>query len=308
VISVGNITCGGTGKTPTVEMIARDLLGLGRHPAILSRGYRSLPSASGLNDEYQLLQANLPDVPHYQGVDRFVIGSEAIRQGADALLLDDGFQHTRLHRDLDIVLIDAILPFGHGRVLPSGLLREPLEALAHADLLGITRADQVTRAQLSRVEAYLRARFPQVPRILLHTEVLEHRTLDGEVPPPDSLRGARVLAFCAIGNPEAFRRQLEAVGADVVDLVCFRDHHAYTERDLERLQLRARELAVDAVVMTQKDAVKLTPKDGRERWVFPRIAARVARGEDDYRSALQRGLSGVIDSPRKGPPRSEPPG
>lgn len=309
VISVGNITCGGTGKTPAVEMIARDLLALGRHPAILSRGYRGLPEeGSGVNDEYRVLRANVPEVPHYQGPDRFVTGREALRQGADALILDDGFQHARLHRDLDIVLIDAILPFGHGRVLPSGLLREPLEALSRAGLLAITRADQVTSAQLARIEAYLRMRFPRIPRILLRTEVLECRSLDGEVRSFESLRGARVLAFCAIGNPEAFRRQLESLGADVADLVCFRDHHAYTQRDVEQLQSRADELGVEAVVMTQKDAVKLTPKDGRERWMFPRIVARVARGEDVYRAALQRALSLVTDSSFPGGPRKEPPG
>jgi hypothetical protein len=134
VVSVGNITCGGTGKTPAVEMIVRDLLARGRHPAILSRGYRA--GADGTNDEGRVLSRALPEIPHLVVPDRAGGGRAAITAGADVLVLDDGFQHVRLSRDLDLVLIDALDPFGGGRVLPAGLLREPLRAHSRTIAIG----------------------------------------------------------------------------------------------------------------------------------------------------------------------------
>lgn len=293
VVSVGNITCGGTGKTPTVEMVVRDLLERGRRPAILSRGYaaRRRPGSGegGIvlgNDELDVLAANLPDVPHYQGRDRYARGLEAVSRGADVLVLDDGFQHARLHRDLDIVLIDAIFPLGGGRVLPAGLLREPLRALAKADLFGISRSDQVPPRLLDALDTYLRRRFGGIPRIHLRTEAVSVRSLGGAVEPAESLRDRRALAFCGVGNPEAFRRQLLSLGARIEGLIRFRDHHRYVPSDIEMIRARAAELGADAVVMTQKDAVKI-PRDERTAgWVYVRIEQRVARGAEAYGAAL----------------------
>lgn len=297
VISVGNITCGGTGKTPTAEWIARDLLRQGRKPAFLSRGYgrdpasgggrggelvRYLPPAPtavggetsqspprgvpvGANDEFRLLAFNLPQVPHFQGKDRYTAGLEAVALGAEVLILDDGFQHVKLARDLDIVLVDAVAPFGGGYVLPAGLLREPLEALALADLLVVTRSDQVAAKTLSALCSYLRARFPGIPQVRLALQPVAWTSGIGEERAPEAFRGRRVLAFCGIGNPEGFRRQLVSLGVDVVDLVCFRDHHRYTDADIESIRRRAKALGVDNVVMTQKDAVKVLPQPRASR-------------------------------------------
>ncbi|MGQ9589792.1 MAG: tetraacyldisaccharide 4'-kinase [Planctomycetota bacterium] len=289
VLSVGNITCGGTGKTPAVEMLVRDLLRLGRKPAILSRGYGPSLGEGGLTDEYLVLAANVPEAPHHLGKDRVASGRRAIEAGADVLVLDDGFHYRRLSRDLDIVLIDAILPFGHGRVLPSGLLREPLEALADADLFGITRSNLVRPEELASVESALEARFPGTPRLLLETEAVECRTLGGTALPPEALRGRRVFAFSGIGNPEAFARLLLRLGAKVARLAPFRDHHRYSEADLREIASRAREAGAEAVVCTQKDAVKLSRAPGS--WLYVRVAQRVARGAEDYRAALARALA-----------------
>lgn len=305
MVSIGNVTCGGTGKTPAVEMVARDLLALGQRPAILSRGYRAPrrerevasahhPSAgdsrplAGLNDEMRVLAANLPGVPLYQGKDRYRSGVAAVREGADVLVLDDGFQHASLARDLDLVLIDALDPFGGGRVLPAGLLREPLGVLARAHLLGITRSRHVAAPALATLESYLRARFPRIPRLLIAAQPLFWQGLAGERFELEALRGRRTLAFSGIGNPEAFRRELLALGVELVDHVSFRDHHRYTATDIERLLSRAERLGAEEVVMTQKDAVKIPVSGRAAAWKLLRIESRVIRGEESYREALAR--------------------
>ncbi len=305
VVSVGNITCGGTGKTPTAEMIVRDLLALRRQPALLSRGYGHVyarrggrpagaePPVAGEvgNDEFHVLAANLPTVMHYQGKDRYRSGLAAIEAGADVLVLDDGFQHFRLERDLNLVLIDATAPFGNGEVLPTGLLREPLEVLARADLFGLTRSDLVDSMTLSTLSAYLRRRWGSVPQVFLRTRAVGWTSLAGETSHIDTLKGGAVLAFCGIGNPTAFERQLRRLGLRVVDMLCFRDHHRYTGVDIERLHRRAREHGVDAVVTTQKDAVKLSVSEPTSKWRFLLIQQEITRGEEAYREALRRSLT-----------------
>ena len=296
VVSVGNITCGGTGKTPTVEMIARDLAGEGVQPAILSRGYgarRPQPASSArdstaVNDEYAVLAANLPTVPHFQGKERYEQGLRAIESGADVLILDDGFQHVQLKRDLDFVLIDALSPFSNGHVLPAGLLREPLPALESADLFGITRGDLVAPTQLATLKSFLLRRFPGIDRVVLRTRALEWHDGCGAQWPVAALEGRRTLAFCGLGHPEAFRLELERVGLDVMQFLCFRDHHRYTLGDLRKIESMAAKLQVDEVVMTQKDAVKLPARVPFSNWKFLRIAQEVIEGEEIYRGALKR--------------------
>ena len=286
VVSVGNVTCGGTGKTPVVEMIARELCRLGCRPAILSRGYGGSAAGAAGNDELHVLAANLPGVPHYQGKDRHPLGLEAIARGADVLILDDGFQHARLKRDLDLVLIDALDPFGGGRVLPAGLLREPLAVLAHADLLAITRSNRVDPMLLTTLSSYLRARFPTIPQIFIETHPIEWRALGGGTEPPEALRGRRCLAFCGIGNPESFRREIEALGVAVAELIPFPDHHRYTRQDLEAIESCAAGVRADGVLLTQKDAVKI-PREGKmAAWKMLRIESRVTRGAEEYARAL----------------------
>jgi tetraacyldisaccharide 4'-kinase len=288
---VGNITCGGTGKTPVVEMLARELLLRGRRPAILSRGYRG--GAERMGDEARVFARNLPGVPHLRDPDRVRAARAAVSGGADVLVLDDGFQHVRLARDLDLVLIDALDPFGGGRVLPAGLLREPLEALGGATLLGITRGALVTPAHRGVLATILRERCPGTPQVEIDLEPLGWQPLSGGEPlPPAALSGKRVAAFAGLGNPRAFRLQLEAMGLEVAVWLPFPDHHAYRPRDLAEVERRARAAGVEAVVTTQKDAVKIPPGAAGESWRFLRIACRAGKGAGE----LARALDSILGS------------
>ena len=295
VVSVGNLTCGGTGKTPTVERLVRDLLQRAWRPAILSRGYgashpkKANAGAVAVNDEYDVLATNLPETLHVQGADRVAAARRAIDAGADVLVLDDGFQHLRLARDLDIVLLDALRPFDNGRLLPAGLLREPIDSLAAADLLCITRTELVDDATLARLEEYLTARFPSTPHCRMATEM--RRLVDivsGEIV-PDPPR--RIAAFAAIGNPDGFRRSLERHGCEVMAFLAFPDHRRYTPRDIERVARAARAARAEAVLTTQKDAVKLRGEAflgvlEEGRWLSMEIAQQITSGREAWEACL----------------------
>jgi tetraacyldisaccharide 4'-kinase len=255
VVSVGNLTLGGTGKTPMVEWVCRRFRERGLRVAILSRGYGR---GEGLNDEGRVLEENLPDVPHLQDADRVRLAGIAVEElESEVLVLDDGFQHRRLARDLDIVLLDALEPFGLGWLSPRGLLREPVGSLRRAGVVVLSRADlvdAVTRAAI-RTEAERRAgplRWAEArhaPRDLF---------VSGSEPEPlDRLAGARVAAFCGLGNPEGFRRTLEELGVAPADFRAFPDHHPYNARDVADLGTWAREHGAELVLTTQKDLVKV---------------------------------------------------
>ena len=257
VVSVGNLTLGGTGKTPMVRWLAQWFVDRGAKVAILSRGYGSRDGRP--NDEALELAAKLPEVDHYQNPDRVAAAREAIdRSGAEVIVLDDAFQHRRIARDLDIVLIDALEPFGFGHVFPRGTLREPVAGLARADVVALSRCDMLDaeRRESIRQEAARLA-----PRAIW-LEV-SHRPSgllagDGTREPIESLRGRRVAAFCGIGNPAGFRHTLGACGADVAGFRPLADHHAYTDADLTSLAAWVQSLdAVERIVCTHKDLVKI---------------------------------------------------
>lgn len=264
VISVGNLTTGGTGKTPVVAWIVRRLCESGRRPGILSRGYKSL--ASGVNDEKLLLERLCPDVPHVQNPDRVAGAREAINaHGCDVLVLDDGFQHRRLRRDVDIVLIDALNPWGYGHVLPRGLLREPRHGLRRASLVLITRADLVEPRQLTELRRKI-ARHTSA--VILTAEFRPTSLVDaaGATSPLTDLHRRAILAFCGIGNPNGFRRTLASIEPRLgaAELITFPDHHHYGAADLERIATRACSRGADLLLTTEKDLVKLpTTIDGR---------------------------------------------
>lgn len=255
VVSIGNLTLGGTGKTPMVEWVARRFRANGIRVAILSRGYGG---STGLNDEGRVLEENLPDVPHLQGADRVVLARLAVEElQVQALVLDDGFQHRRLHRDLDIVLIDALAPFGLGWLTPRGLLREPVRSLRRADVVVLSRADLVgpadraaIRAEAERRGGPLRWAEARHAPVALAVEGLP------SIPVAD-LRGARVAAFCGIGNPEGFRRTIEPLCGSLAAFRAFPDHHPYAAADLDDLARWARDAGADLALTTQKDSVKL---------------------------------------------------
>lgn len=290
VVSVGNLTLGGTGKTPCVEWVARFYRDRGLQVALLSRGYGA---NSGPNDEALVLEDNLPDVPHLQGADRHALAETAVEElEAELLVLDDGFQHRQLHRDLDIVLIDATRPPARDRLFPAGTLREPARGLTRAGVLVLTRCDQVSAAEVAALRDWLKGRVPNVP-----VAESEHRPValvreahDAE--PVEALKGAPVGAVCGIGNPGAFRRTLEALGATVCAFRAFPDHHAYTRADVDELARWAAQLPAGATVATtQKDWVKLRVPDlGGRALRAVRVGLHLRGGERELAAALERAL------------------
>lgn len=255
VISVGNLTLGGTGKTPLVHWLVRWFWDHGTRAGVISRGYGAR-AADTPNDEARELELRLPGVPHVEQPDRVAAAQRAIKDfHCQALVLDDGFQHRRIARDLDIVLLDALEPFGFGHVFPRGTLREPLDGLARADVVALSRADMLSSTDEIRreVERYnsraLWLELAHRPRSLVSGSRTEQ--------PLESLAGQPVAAFCGIGNPAGFRHTLDRCGYNMIDFREFPDHYAYTPRDIESLAAWANSLNVAAVVCTEKDLVKL---------------------------------------------------
>jgi len=260
VVSVGNITTGGVGKTPMVIWLGRWLEARGIPSAILSRGYgEKSPDCSGESDEALVLRQRLPGTPHLVGPKRVETGAEAIREhGARCLVMDDGFQHMAVARDLDIVLIDSLMPFGYGHLLPWGLLREPLSSLRRADLIVLTRCDLSPEADRSAVRDRLRAVVGDAPVVeACHRPTALAPHGDGEARTLAWAKGRRLYAFSALGNPEAFPRSVRSLGADLLAHRSFRDHHWYTAEDMASMGEEAAALGAEAVVTTEKDAVKI---------------------------------------------------
>lgn len=259
VISIGNITAGGTGKTPACAAIAKWLRHRGLRVAILSRGYGAL--ADGLNDEARELDILLPDVPHLQAPDRIETARIAVEElEMEVLLLDDGFQHRRLARDLDIVLLDATNPFGWGHLLPRGLLREPLKGLRRADLVIVTRSDQVTTQDLANLRTKVQRVNPKAGWVeAIHAPVC-WRNSSGQELPLDHFAGKPTLALSGIGNPRAFLKTIEGLSGTIVDQIQFPDHHPYSPMDVQGILERISQCSVrpQAVLCTGKDLAKLS--------------------------------------------------
>lgn len=258
VISIGNLTIGGAGKTPMVIYLARMLSAQNMRPVILTRGYMpqgSLRRSDFLSDEAEVLREVLPDIPVVVNPDRYLGGLEAIeRYKPEILILDDGFQHWKLYRDLDIVLIDSSNPFGIGQLLPCGILREPLSSLKRAHVLVLTKTEQGDPLTLK----------DQLSRLCRHIPIVEtvHR--------PKSLTSLyskefvniayinrAMVAFCGIGDPLSFKSMLIELGADVKEFVGFMDHHVYSEDDINHLRGICDGLGIHTLITTRKDAVKL---------------------------------------------------
>ncbi len=295
VISVGNLTAGGTGKTPLVRHLVAWCIAHGLSPAVLSRGYRG---ADGANDEAMLIDG----CPVVCDADRVRGGIAAIAAGANCLILDDGFQHRRLHRDLDVVLIDATRPWGEagggrGAVLPLGYLREGRGALRRAGMLALSRGEAVDVATLGRIEAELRA---TMGKPLVRIEETDAHLLPlggGTRSEVAALAGQTVVLASGLGNPLGFERAAQRHGWQVAASLRFPDHHRYDVADAARIAEQARAAGAE-VVMTAKDAVKLRgiwPPAAPRAWVLE--VASAVRSEDRaildaaLDAALQRGAA-----------------
>lgn len=283
VISVGNLTTGGTGKTPMVVWVAQRSLADGKKTAILTRGYRGSALAGGpASDEVQLLTKRLDGrVALGVGANRFARGRELYQQGAEWFVLDDGFQHMQLARDVDILLIDATNPFGGGHLLPTGRLREPRSALSRADIVVITRSDHAPA-----IEGVVR-HYSSAPIFYARAQLDSIRILRGGYPGEEdpAARSRRFFVFCGVGNPAAFLADAESWGLQVAGHEFFPDHHSYLQHNLDAIGEKAHRVAADALLCTEKDVFNLAEIKWRplDIW-FCRISMRVGRPDEFWRT------------------------
>jgi len=286
VISVGNITVGGTGKSPFVAWLARWFLDRGSAVTIISRGYGSRGGKP--NDEALELAARLPGVPHLQNPDRVAAARAALEANSQQILiLDDAFQHRRLARDLDIVLLDALEPFGYEHLLPRGLLREPMESLARAHVIGLSRGNAVGDSRRREIESRVRQLAPAAVWLELTHHPTRLVSAGGESLEMAALAGQPVAAFCGIGNPAGFRATLESCGFKLAGWLELADHCPYDERQIAMLCQWLDLLDVPHVVCTRKDLVKI-PSDrlaGKRLWALD-VELRVLKGLDQLEPLL----------------------
>ena len=308
VVSVGNLTVGGTGKTPVVISITQLLIARGQRVGVLSRGYRrrsraarvlvsdgrtTLAGPAEAGDEPYLIAWRCPGAVVAVGSDRYRLGRWVLeRFPIDCLVLDDGFQHLALHRDVDLLLIDASDPAGLKALLPAGRLREPLSAAARATALLLTRADlgagptallEPIRAATGRDSRAILIRFR--PEALVNI-------VTGEIEKVESAAGRKAVIFSGIANPVSFRTLLADQGVKILDDVVFPDHHAYTAADLEMIRDRAGRCGADMIVTTEKDAVKVTTMLARtDRLWAIRLRTEIMEGQAEFERLLS-GLAG----------------
>ncbi len=258
IISVGNLTVGGTGKTPMVIEVAQRLRALGKRPAVLTRGYHA--RAGGEADEVMELREAIADMPVVVNPVRVQGATTAMHQhSADCAILDDGFQHRRLYRDLDIVLVDALNPWGGGRLLPAGRLREPLSALQRADVVVLTRTTLAAAETVESLISTIRTAAPDAIFFRATVSATRVQLADASTHPPSWLADRYVIPVCGIGNPDVFTEMLRSLKARLAPPLVYRDHHHYSTRDVERIVRAAERQPGATVVTTRKDWVKLFP-------------------------------------------------
>jgi tetraacyldisaccharide 4'-kinase len=280
VISLGNITVGGTGKTPTAQCLARDIRDMGYRVVILNRGYRAkwrgevgivsdgkklYMSAAEAGDEAFLLAKHLPNVPVLIGPNRSVTGRYAVEHfGAEVAILDDGYQHWQLIRDMDILLIDAVNVFGNGYMLPRGTLREPMSHLDRADVCLMTKVDQAAEGSCKHIrdtvgqynDHALVVESIHLPRCFI--EISDwYQDIAGDGIDISYMKNKKVMAVSAIGNPASFEQTIGDIGAEIVESLRFPDHHDYTDEEMMDVFQQAQNQGAEAIVITEKDAVKI---------------------------------------------------
>lgn len=296
VISVGNLTVGGTGKTPVVLWIAQRLLAEGKSVGILTRGYRGKSAPRGTtrtgapvdstSDEVQLLRARLGESAAFGiGADRFASGRELSARGVQWFVLDDGFQHMQLARDVNIVLVDATNPFGGGHLLPAGRLREPPSALVRADIVVITRA-----AHAPAVEAAIH-RDSRAPVFYARSQL---DSVHGVTLESADTGARKFFAFCGIGNPSAFFEDLRDWNFPVVGRRCFPDHHRYTQQDASAICDEAHRSGADVAICTEKDWFNMRGIHWNSLEVFYcRVSMHFDREEEFWRAVQEKARQSV---------------
>jgi tetraacyldisaccharide 4'-kinase len=303
VISIGNITTGGTGKTPLVVWLCNQLT-KNYKVAILTRGYKSRAQESqNHRDEPAILAENCPQAKVVVNPDRVAGAAEAISKfGTNVLIMDDGFQHRRLGRDLDVIAIDATTPFGYGKMLPAGLLREPIDSLKRADAAVITRCNQITETELSQIEKNLGIINPDMLIAKsIHTPAYIKSENNKEIG-LEQIKGKEIFAFCGIGNPEAFLNTIQKLGGNLIGSKVFNDHYHYTDDCLADINKRAEYLKADLILTTQKDWTKIISDLGFQTsnsesslpLAYIGIEIEFLAGEDKLRDLIENTLAGKI--------------
>ncbi|MHC4118134.1 MAG: tetraacyldisaccharide 4'-kinase [Planctomycetota bacterium] len=306
VICIGNLTVGGTGKTPLVVWLSKQIRPDSKY-AILTRGYKSTrdskPKTQNFIDEPAMLAESCGGAEVIVNPDRVAGAARAIDKfDAKVLIMDDGFQHRRLARDLDIVAIDATRPFGYGKLLPAGLLREPAASLKRAGAVVITRCDQVSETHLKALEEKLRAINPElVIAKSIHAAVSARKT-DNEEVGIGQLKDKKIFTFCGIGNPDAFLNTVKALGSEVAGSIVYDDHHHYTDACLTDIRKQAQEAGANLVLTTQKDWTKVISDlrlaigdlESSVPFAYLAIEIRFVAGQDKLTALIQDTLAGRI--------------
>jgi tetraacyldisaccharide 4'-kinase len=298
VISIGNITTGGTGKTPLVIWLCKQIIS-DYQCAILMRGYKSnTQETEYLTDEPAIFAESCPEVKVIVNPDR-VAGAEeaAIKFGTKVLIMDDGFQHRRLGRDLDIVAIDATLPFGNGRILPAGLLREPVSSLKRAGAVVITRCDQIAENELGGLEQQLRLINPDMVIARSIHSPADVKSIDNKEISLEELKGKKIFAFCGIGNPGSFLSTIKTTGAELAGSKIFNDHHHYTEDCITGIFEQAERLKADLILTTQKDQNKITRPASTTKDIplaYMGIEIKFLSGEEKLWGLIEKTLAGKM--------------
>ncbi|MFA5059803.1 MAG: tetraacyldisaccharide 4'-kinase [Candidatus Omnitrophota bacterium] len=296
VISIGNMTLGGTGKTPLVEFVARALRDKGVKSAVLIRGYMDKNSAGLSNntasDEAVLLKELLKDIPVFVGADRFRSGQEALKNNSiDVFLLDDGFQHWKLKRDLDIVAIDASRPFGNGFLIPRGILREPLSSLSRAGIFIITKSD-LDYSNLEKIYNCLRKINPKaIVAESIHKPIaFINLSKSNSSVGLSALKSKSACLLCSIADPNAFKQTVLNLGVNLRKEFTFIDHYIYRKNDVMSVVEFCKQNKIESVISTQKDAVKLMKyvdcfKDGPDLLSLS-IKIELIKGKDEVISRI----------------------
>lgn len=292
VISVGNITTGGTGKTPLVIWLCGVLESKSLKCAVLTRGYKV--RGGKFADEPAILAKSCRGAKVIVNADRAQGARKAVAEfGANVLVMDDGFQHRRLRRDLDIVAIDATCPFGYGRLLPAGMLREPAMALRRAGAVVITRYDQITAGQTGELEKIIEQIAPDVT---IAKAVHKHscaKAAKGQTISIGELKEKAIFAFCGIGNPDAFLDRLAESGFNVVGSKVYNDHHDYCGEDILYIYEQARSGGADLILSTQKDWVKsslLAPADDDIIFAYLGLELEFIEGVDKIEALIDKAV------------------
>ena len=320
VISVGNLTVGGTGKTPVVEVFARRLQEAGRRVAVLSRGYKKreralwerlldkvlfrektrpprvvsdgktlLLDSRMSGDEPYMLASHLPDVAVLVDKDRVKSGRYAInKQGRDTLVLDDGFQYFALEHRIKIVLVDKQNPFGNGHVLPRGILREPIKNISRANVIFITKCDGKPNDEL-RAKLRTFNRQAEIIECTHRARYLQNVFIGTEQQPVTYLDGMTITAVSGIAAPEGFENELERLGAKILIKERFADHHRYSQRELSEIVNRSVKAGAAAVITTEKDAVRFPKLERHDVPVFfLRVDIELLSGKEDFNACISR--------------------